>query len=340
MSVAAGAEYVRPRPAASGAKSEVKVVPVALGMLAELSSVRIYLPDDIRPRDKRKAVERSIKEVCRRFQKGGLPRLHPVDDLKVHEEGFVDLVAKAEALDARRLAHPLHSDPEREALLELQAHKEALAQEIAVVKRQVKQGRSIQKLDELKCCKRVLRRLGYCTKDEVIELKGRVACEVSSGDPLLITEMLFNGVFNDLTPAQCAALLSTFVFQEKTDATSKLGEELAGPLRHMQDSARRIARVSLDSKLPVDEEEYVQSFRPDLMDIVASWAAGARFADICKMTTIFEGSIIRAMRRLEELLRQMCGAAKVIGNTELENKFAEAITAIKRDIVFAASLYL
>lgn len=37
----------------------------------------------------------------------------------------------------------------------------------------------------------------------------------------------------------------------------------------------------------------------------------------------FVGSIIRCMRRLEELLRQMCSAAKAIGNTELENKFAE-----------------
>lgn len=35
------------------------------------------------------------------------------------------------------------------------------------------------------------------------------------------------------------------------------------------------------------------------------------------------GSIIRCMRRLEEVLRQMCSAAKAIGNTELENKFAE-----------------
>lgn len=35
------------------------------------------------------------------------------------------------------------------------------------------------------------------------------------------------------------------------------------------------------------------------------------------------GSIIRAMRRLEETLRQMVQAAKAIGNTELENKFSE-----------------
>ena len=58
------------------------------------------------------------------------------------------------------------------------------------------------------------------------------------------------------------------------------------------------------------------------------------------MTPVFEGSIIRVMRRLEELLRQMILAAKAIGNNELEKKFSEASTAIKRDIVFAASLYL
>lgn len=46
------------------------------------------------------------------------------------------------------------------------------------------------------------------------------------------------------------------------------------------------------------------------------------------------------MRRLEEVLRQMCQAAKSIGNTDLENKFSEGIKVIKRDIVFAASLYL
>ncbi len=41
------------------------------------------------------------------------------------------------------------------------------------------------------------------------------------------------------------------------------------------------------------------------------------------MTDAFEGSVIRCMRRLEELMRQMCQASKAIGNTELENKFAE-----------------
>lgn len=35
-----------------------------------------------------------------------------------------------------------------------------------------------------------------------------------SGDELLLTEMIFNGLFNDLTVEQATALLSCFVFQE------------------------------------------------------------------------------------------------------------------------------
>lgn len=38
---------------------------------------------------------------------------------------------------------------------------------------------------------------------------------------------------------------------------------------------------------------------------------------------VLAGSVIRCMRRLEETLRQMVQASKAIGNTELENKFAE-----------------
>ena len=85
---------------------------------------------------------------------------------------------------------------------------------------------------------------------------------------------------------------------------------------------------------------YVGHFKPSLMEVVFLWANGATFLEVTQATTIFEGSIIRAMRRLEELLRQLVSAAKSIGNSELENKFALSISCIKRDIVFASSLYL
>jgi len=50
--------------------------------------------------------------------------------------------------------------------------------------------------------------------------------------------------------------------------------------------------------------------------------------------------LIRAIRRMEEVLQQVILASKSIGETELEAKLEEAVSKIKRDIVFAASLYL
>jgi ATP-dependent RNA helicase DOB1 len=59
-----------------------------------------------------------------------------------------------------------------------------------------------------------------------------------------------------------------------------------------------------------------------------------------KMTEVYEGSLIRLFRRLEELLRQMAEAAKVMGSDDLKEKFELALTKVRRDIVAAQSLYL
>ena len=58
------------------------------------------------------------------------------------------------------------------------------------------------------------------------------------------------------------------------------------------------------------------------------------------MTDVYEGSLIRLFRRLEELLRQIAQAAKVMGSEELEAKFTQALEMIRRDLVAAQSLYL
>ncbi|OXB55703.1 hypothetical protein ASZ78_000740 [Callipepla squamata] len=327
------------KPARPDEKGEMQVVPVLVHLLSAISSVRLYIPKDLRPIDNRQSVLKSIQEVQKRFP-DGVPLLDPIDDMGIKDQGLKKVIQKVEAFEHRMYSHPLHNDPNLETIYKLCERKAQVAMDIKAAKRELKKARTVLQMDELKCRKRVLRRLGFATSSDVIEMKGRVACEISSADELLLTEMMFNGLFNDLSAEQATALLSCFVFQENSNEMPKLTEQLAGPLRQMQECAKRIARVSAEAKLEIDEENYLNSFRPNLMDVVYTWANGASFAHICKMTDVFEGSIIRCMRRLEELLRQMCQAAKAIGNTELENKFAEGITKIKRDIVFAASLYL
>lgn len=222
-----------------------------------------------------------------------------------------------EVLESRLLSNPLHNSPRLPELYEQYSEKVELGTKIKETKKKISEAMSIMQLDELKCRKRVLRRFGFINEAEVVQLKARVA------------------------PEQIAAVLSVFVFEEKSKETPALTrDELAKPLKEIQAQARIVAKVSQESKLAVNEEEYVNSFHWELMEVIYEWANGKSFADICGMTDVYEGSLIRVFRRLEECLRQMAQASKVMGNEELESKFEEALTKVRRDIVAAQSLYL
>lgn len=57
--------------------------------------------------------------------------------------------------------------------------------------------------------------------------------------------------------------------------------------------------------------QFVDRYSPGLLNVVYAWAGGAPFAELCSMVDLFEGSIIRAIRRLSELLDELKSAAKV-----------------------------
>ena len=72
------------------------------------------------------------------------------------------------------------------------------------------------------------------------------------------------------------------------------------------------------------------------MDVVHAWCKGGSFSAIVELTDVYEGSIIRAMRRLEELLRDMCHAAKACGF----NLFSKLRILIQRNSTIADKVIL
>ena len=63
------------------------------------------------------------------------------------------------------------------------------------------------------------------------------------------------------------------------------------------------------------------------------------FSEITGLTDVQEGIIVRCIQRLDEVLRDVRNAARIIGDPILHSKMEDASSMIKRDIVFAASLY-
>ncbi|KAI9801397.1 MAG: ATP-dependent RNA helicase mtr4 [Sarcosagium campestre] len=327
------------RPPAEGEPGKMEVVPVLLSCVESIGHIRLFLPKDLKPASERNSVRKALNEVKKRFP-DGIAVLDPVENMGITDSSFKKLLRKIEVLESRLLSNPLHNSPRLSELYNQYAHKVALTDKIKGTKKQITQALSIMQLDELKCRKRVLRRLGFINDADVVQLKARVACEISTGDELLLSELMFNRFFNELTPEQTAALLSCFIFEEKSIDPPALREELAKPFAQIQAQARIIAKVSQESRLALNEQEYVAKFKFELMHVVYAWAKGSSFGDICKMTDVYEGSLVRVFRRLEELLRQLAIAAKVMGSEDLVTKFEEALNKVKRDILTAQSLYL
>lgn len=82
-----------------------------------------------------------------------------------------------------------------------------------------------------------------------MQLKGKVACEISSADELTLTELMFNGVLKDVKVEDMVALLSCLVWREKLQDATKPREELELLYSQLQDTARRVAKVQLECKV-------------------------------------------------------------------------------------------
>ncbi|KAK9838518.1 hypothetical protein WJX81_004706 [Elliptochloris bilobata] len=330
-----------PKPAPGGEKAEMQVVPVPLTMVAGMATLRISIPTDLRPPEARKATLLTLRELEKRYP-DGLPRLDPLEDLGVDEPEALAAVRRMEALEAQLAANPAFqaergSDP---GAAEAVARKAALAAQADALRAKMRESHLANFRMEAKRRTAVLRRLGHVTEAGLVTLKGRAACEIDTADELLTSELLLNGVFNSLDVHQLVALVSCLVPVDTSKEMIRLREELADALSALQDTARCIAEAQQEAGLAANVEEYVESFKPFLMDIIHAWSRGATFEQICKMTDIFEGSIIRATRRLDELMRQLAEAAGVLGDVGLQQKFLESDRGIRRDLMFAASLYL
>lgn len=327
------------RPAKPNEKTRSEFIPINLASIKTLSLIRLRTPDNIKSPSAKRLFEKSLKDIESQYPHGP-PVLDPINKMKIENKDLKILQNKIEFIKSKVTSNELTSDPNFDSLYALFVKKVLIKRKMDSVKEKIHNAQSIVQLDDLKHRKKVLKKLGFITNDEIINIKGRVACEISTGDELLTTELIFNGNFNDLSPEQSAALLSCFVFQEKTKETLPFISELDVPLKAMQSIAARIANVFRDCKIEINEKLYIESFRPELMEVVYVWCKGASFTQICKLTDVYEGSLIRMFKRLEELLRQLVNAAKIIGNILLQEKFENAMTMVHRNIVSAGSLYL
>ncbi|KAF4953677.1 hypothetical protein FSARC_12338 [Fusarium sarcochroum] len=222
-------------------------------------------------------------------------------------------------------------------------HDEWLIKEHISQLKQSLSDQNLQLLPDYEQRVQVLKELGFIDEATRIQLKGKVACEIHSGDELVLTELILDNVLADYEPAEIAALLSAFVFQEKTD----MEPSLTGNLERGKETIVAISEKVNDvqTRLQViqsadDSNDFVSRPRFGLMEVVYEWARGMSFKNITGLTDVLEGTIVRTITRLDETCREVKNAARIVGDPELYQKMQQAQEMIKRDITAVASLYM
>lgn len=200
---------------------------------------------------------------------------------------------------------------------------------------------------------KVLQRLDYVGADGLgVKMKGRCGCEVATADSIVLTEIILENVLDGLAAAEVCSLLSSLVCRKKNASgvhdsdTKTYSENYCVAKAKMRKVVERVGKVQQECGVELDfdiadgGDDYESSIcRWDLAHTVYAWANGEPFFSITDLTEQQEGDIVVCVKRLSELLKDAHDVAKGVGNDDLQALLDEAVTCIRRDVIFNGSLY-
>jgi superfamily II RNA helicase len=184
----------------------------------------------------------------------------------------------------------------------------------------------------------VLEQFG-AVRDGRLEAKGRLIVDLRHDNELLVAEAVFRRVFTDLTLAEAAAVTSALLEESRSGepqrARAFLGKrpKLRRKLAELGAVAEAVHAAQRGRHLAIPV-----SIQPGFMPAVFRWASGDDdwSGVVAEAFGGHEGDLIRALRRLIDLLRQLAESAEVPAETS--RLLAQAARVIDRGIVLESAL--
>lgn len=160
-----------------------------------------------------------------------------------------------------------------------------------------------------------------------------------------MAEIVVEAILDDLDYSEIAALMSAFVcdykprpgrnedsdaitpIPKKTEFTSKLARAIGKTLHIVEEIANQEEELQAYVNLTANSmEEHVMSIvNFHLCDTVYKWAIGFDFNEAKAETKAPEGTIVRTIMRLSQLLEKTKAVCRIIGNSELEEKIETSL---------------
>lgn len=181
----------------------------------------------------------------------------------------------------------------------------------------------------------ILTEQGYLD-GQVLTGKGRFAAHVF-GYEIELTQLFTGGLLETLPPPELAVCLSAILFESKRDAWYEtLPRNVLRPLMQRSEALLRPFRSrEIDLGLP-----QIKQLDWSLAALVWEWAHGAPFARVMEMTDLAPGDLIRNLRMVLQLLRQLGRPLERIERPasqiqKIRDLLFQTATCIRRDEVDA-----
>ena len=149
--------------------------------------------------------------------------------------------------------------------------------------------------------KAVLEEYGYMLNDYPTE-RGKTTSQIRSENELYLAEVIFSGVLETLTPSQLAGVICALTTEDVRLEIPYV--PMSEPLRKTLNKIRNIKRKleKIQNNLDIDTPLYINPYFSSMIEL---WVEGAQWDTITGMMEIGEGDIVRAFKRVVDVLRQL-----------------------------------
>lgn len=173
---------------------------------------------------------------------------------------------------------------------------------------------------------------------ENLTIKGLIACEISECNSLVLTEMITDGYFNDMTTAEIMSLLGMFIDERETDRPFEWTPSVSSGVKKVHHLVEILQRK--EDKAGLADIGTDWNIYEECVDLAYVWAKGATVGDIYKITDMHEGNFVKAMLKLRKICESVIKSCDLTHNNMLRKKLENYEELLVRSIVTPESLYV
>lgn len=147
----------------------------------------------------------------------------------------------------------------------------------------------------------VLEEYGYLKNDYPTE-RGKTTSQLRSENELFLAEIIFSGVLENLTPSQLAGVICAITTEELRIEIPYI--PFSEPIRKTLNLIRNIKKKLYKAQTRHDIDAPL-NINPYFSSLIELWVEGAEWETVSEQIEIGEGDIVRAFKRVVDVLRQL-----------------------------------